>query len=56
MLIFPISRFKKLKGFAQVIQGMLSGFGAPVALTLAAVRTAAGKGDQTALDLEQELK
>lgn len=35
---------------------MLSRTGAPVALTLAAVRTATGKADQTALDLEQELR
>lgn len=35
---------------------MLSRTGAPVALTLAAVRTTTGKADQTALDLEQELR
>lgn len=56
MLVFLILRFKELKGFAQGIQRMLSRTGAPVTLTLAAGRTAAGKADHTALDLEQELR
>lgn len=56
MLAFTILRFKKLKGFAQVIQAMLSRTGVPVTLTLVTVRTAAGKADQTTLDLEKELR
>lgn len=55
MLVISILKFKEIKCFAQVIQGVFGRTGMPMSLALATEVTAAGKADQTPLELLQEL-